>query len=102
MLRRTRATHIYQKGVELALVSRILGHADLDMTRIYAQPLLAMMRHGMSSFLIAQTEDGKPLWMGSPVFLDYRFHLAQSGEVGVHQLIAVVFACRFCTTRCRL
>ena len=65
MLRRTRATHLYQNGVELALVSRILGHADLDTTRIYAKPSLAMMRDAMSSFHPSETDDEKPLWMGS-------------------------------------
>ncbi len=65
MLRRTRATNLYQNGVELALVSRILGHAHLDTTRIYAKPSLAMMREAMSSFPIAQAEDEMPLWSGS-------------------------------------
>lgn len=65
MLRRTRATHLYQNGVELALVSRILGHAGLDTTRIYAQPSLAMMRDAMSSFHPSQTEEETPLWIGS-------------------------------------
>lgn len=65
MLRRTRATHLYQNGVELALVSRILGHAGLDTTRIYAQPSLAMMRDAMSSFHPSETDGEKPLWMGS-------------------------------------
>jgi len=65
MLRRTRATNLYQNGVELALVSRILGHAYLDTTRIYAKPSLAMMREAMNSFRVAQTEDEKPIWTGS-------------------------------------
>jgi len=65
MLRRTRATNLYQNGVELALVSRILGHAYLDTTRIYAQPSLAMMREAMSSFRMSSLEDEKPLWTGS-------------------------------------
>lgn len=65
MLRRTRATHLYQNGVELALVSRILGHAGLDTTRIYAQPSLDMMRDAMSSFHPSETDGEKPLWMGS-------------------------------------
>jgi integrase/recombinase XerD len=49
MLRRTRATDLYQNGVELALVSRILGHAFLDTTRVYAKPSLTMMREAMNS-----------------------------------------------------
>jgi site-specific recombinase XerD len=65
MLRRTRATNLYQNGVELALVSRILGHAFLDTTRIYAKPSLAMMREAMDSIEAPQTRDEKPLWVGS-------------------------------------
>lgn len=65
MLRRTRATNLYQNGVELALVSRILGHAYLDTTRIYAKPSLAMMRDAMDSFQAPQAGGEKPLWAGS-------------------------------------
>ena len=36
MLRRTRAGGLYQSGVELELVSRILGHTSTQTTRIYA------------------------------------------------------------------
>lgn len=65
MLRRTRATNLYQNGVELALVSRILGHAYLDTTQLYAKPSLAMMRQAMDSFPVPQAKDEKPLWTGS-------------------------------------
>ena len=64
LLRRTRATNLYQNGVELALVSRILGHAVLDTTRVYAKPSLAMMRKAMDSVEAPQTRDEKPLWIG--------------------------------------
>ena len=62
---RTRATNLYQNGVELALVSRILGHAFLDTTRVYAKPSLAMMREAMDSVEVPQTRNEKPLWIGS-------------------------------------
>jgi len=65
MLRRTRATNLYQNGVELALISRILGHAFLDTTRIYAKPSLAMMREAMDSVEPRWVRDEKPLWVGS-------------------------------------
>ena len=65
MLRRTRASNLYQNGVELALVSRILGHAFLDTTRVYAKPSLAMMRKAMDYVDVPQTKDEKPLWIGS-------------------------------------
>lgn len=47
MLRRTRATNLYQNGVELELVARILGHASTETTWIYATPSLEMMRDAM-------------------------------------------------------
>lgn len=65
MFRRTRATNLYQNGIELALVSRILGHAFLDTTRVYAKPSLAMMREAMDSVQAPQVKDEKPLWIGS-------------------------------------
>lgn len=49
MFRRTRATSLYQNGVELELVSRILGHSSTQTTRIYATPSLAMMKEVMAS-----------------------------------------------------
>ena len=38
MVRRTRATNLYQDGTELELISRILGHSSTETTRIYAVP----------------------------------------------------------------
>jgi site-specific recombinase XerD len=65
MLRRTRATDLYRSGVEIALVSRILGHAFLDTTRVYAKPSLEMMRQAMDSVQVSQTRNEKPIWIGS-------------------------------------
>lgn len=36
MFKRTRATGLYQSGIDLELVSRILGHTSTQTTRIYA------------------------------------------------------------------
>lgn len=47
MFRRTRATNLYQSDVELELVSRILGHASTQTTRIYAKPSLEMIKSAM-------------------------------------------------------
>lgn len=47
MFRRTRATGLYQSGVELELVSRILGHASTQTTRIYATPSIEMLKDAM-------------------------------------------------------
>lgn len=45
MFRRSRATHLYQDGVPIELVSRMLGHSSTDTTRKhYAKPSLEQMK----------------------------------------------------------
>lgn len=56
MFRRTRATGLYQSGVELELVSRILGHASTQTTRIYATPSIEMLKTAMESNNIGMPE----------------------------------------------
>ncbi|MEG0736587.1 MAG: tyrosine-type recombinase/integrase [Longicatena sp.] len=64
MFRRTRATNLYQSDVELELVSRILGHASTQTTRIYAKPSLEMIKAAMDkSYGYADVEE--PLWPDS-------------------------------------
>lgn len=63
MFRRTRATSLYQDGVELELVSRILGHSSTETTRIYATPSVEMMRKAMEKAEAVPEE--KPLWEGN-------------------------------------
>ena len=62
MLRRTRATNLYQSNVELELVSRILGHASTQTTRIYARPSLEMIREAMDRSN-PELNAEKPLWL---------------------------------------
>ena len=62
MFRRTRATQLYQSGVELALISRILGHSCIETTRIYATPSMTMLREAMESVKASGHENNKPLW----------------------------------------
>ena len=64
MLRRARATHLYQDGVDISLVSRILGHANLETTQIYAIPSLNMIRKAMESVTPPNTKDETPEWTG--------------------------------------
>lgn len=63
MFRRTRATGLYQDGVELELVSRILGHSSTETTRIYAAPSIDMLRKAMEDKTNGIPEE-KPLWEG--------------------------------------
>lgn len=62
MLRRTRATNLYQSNVELELVSRILGHASTQTTRTYARPSLEMIREAMDRSK-PELNAEKPLWL---------------------------------------
>jgi site-specific recombinase XerD len=65
MLRRTRATELYQKGVSLPLVSRLLGHANLETTKIYAKPSLKMLRDAIESVETPFDMAKKPVWLGN-------------------------------------
>lgn len=49
MFRRSRATHLYRDGVPLELVSRILGHSQIETTKIYAKPSMEMIRDALKS-----------------------------------------------------
>lgn len=64
MFRRTRATHLYRNGVELELVSRILGHSSTETTKIYATPSLEMIRKVMESVGTPDANE-TPLWLGN-------------------------------------
>ena len=56
MLRRTRACGLYQSGVELELVSRILGHTSTQTTRIYASPSIEMLKTAMENSSVDMSE----------------------------------------------
>lgn len=58
MFRRTRATGLYRDGVELEMVSRILGHSSTETTKRYAIPSVEMMRTAMKM----GDEEEQPLW----------------------------------------
>jgi site-specific recombinase XerD len=63
MFRRTRATNLYQSGVALELVSRILGHSSTESTKIYASPSIGMLKKAMES-VNGFMPDEKPIWEG--------------------------------------
>jgi len=62
MFRRTRATNLYQNGVELELVSRILGHTSTQTTRIYATPSMEMLKAAMG-VTVEGIPDEEALWL---------------------------------------
>lgn len=63
MMRRTRATGMYQDGVPIEMVSVILGHSNTETTKIYAAPSVEQLRENMQK---AQPENAceKKLWEG--------------------------------------
>jgi site-specific recombinase XerD len=65
MFRRTRATQLYRNGVDLPLVSRLLGHARLETTQLYASPSLKMLRDAITSVETPELKAEKPLWEGN-------------------------------------
>jgi integrase/recombinase XerD len=62
MFRRTRASNLYQHGVELALISRILGHSSIETSKIYAIPSMEMLRKAIESVETPEQSQEKPLW----------------------------------------
>ena len=62
MFRRSRATQLYQSGIELALISRILGHSSIETTSVYATPSMQMLRDAMESVETDDHLSAKPLW----------------------------------------
>lgn len=50
-----------QSGVDLSIISRFLGHAQLETTRIYATPSVEMMRRAIAKMPMAALDEG-PIW----------------------------------------
>ena len=64
MLRRTRATNLYQDGVAIELVSTVLGHARVETTKLhYAKPSVRQLRDALES-VPTPSKDEEPLWVG--------------------------------------
>ncbi len=49
MFRRSRATHLYQDGTPLEIVSTMLGHSNIDTTKIYAKPSMNQLREAIQN-----------------------------------------------------
>lgn len=64
MFRRTRATGLYRNGVELELISVILGHSSTETTRIYASPSPEMLEDAMQN-ANSTIPDETPEWEGN-------------------------------------
>lgn len=64
MFRHSRATQLHQSGVELAIIARFLGHANMDTSRIYATPSIEMLREAVEKSRDETDEGEKPNWLG--------------------------------------
>ena len=62
MLRRSKATTIYQSGMPIEQVSTLLGHSQVDTTRIYAKPSMEQMRKAIEKIVPPEDLRQAPLW----------------------------------------
>lgn len=62
MFRRSRATELYQNGVALELISRMLGQASTTTTRIYAKPSVEMIHEAMDTSNAMSGMESEPIW----------------------------------------
>lgn len=66
MFRHSRAMHLYQGGMPLAILSEFLGHEDPETTLIYAYADTEMKRQAIekasASTLLPETDDVSPIW----------------------------------------
>lgn len=67
MLRRSRATTLYRKGLPFEMVSGLLGHERLETTKVYAKPDPEFMRNKMSRAL-SGTIDDESTWVENKEF----------------------------------
>lgn len=63
MFRHSRATQLHQSGVELAIISRFLGHANMNTSRIYAVPSIEMLREAVGKVNDETDEIEKEIWL---------------------------------------
>lgn len=64
MFRRSKATYLYQHGMALEQVSTLLGHSQLETTRVYAKPSLQQLRAVIEKITPKSDQEQVPLWHG--------------------------------------
>ncbi len=74
MFRRSRATQLYREGLPLEIVSAVLGHNQLETTRVYAIPSTTMMREAIKTGLM-EGQDEAPDWKSKEDLLAKHFGL---------------------------
>lgn len=62
MLRRSKATELYRNGMSLELVSGVLGHEQLETTRVYTRASAEMMKSAIEKTSLKDFAE-KPEWL---------------------------------------
>ena len=75
MFRRSRATSLYQNGMVLEQVSSLLGHSQLETTRIYAKASIEQIRENMEKATPQKDIDAEPVWKGKTKDLNKMYGL---------------------------
>lgn len=60
MFRRTRATHMYQQGADIYLISSFLGHEQIETTKQYTKPSMQQIKAALEASS-PKDESGKPI-----------------------------------------
>ena len=64
MFRRTKATVLYQNGMKLEQISALLGHSQLETTRVYAKASVEQIRASMEKATPPEDTEQVPVWQG--------------------------------------
>ena len=64
MLRRSKASYLYQHGMPLEQVSTLLGHSQIETTRVYAKPSLQQLRSVIEKITPRSDLEQPRLWDG--------------------------------------
>lgn len=62
LLRHTKAMHLLEAGNPLVVISKILGHADIKSTEIYARADMRMKRRALASVAGVASLPDRPTW----------------------------------------
>ncbi len=64
LLRAERTTNLYRDGVDPIMLAKILGHKNIETTKIYAIPSVEQMREVMEKVPMPADANEPPLWEG--------------------------------------
>jgi site-specific recombinase XerD len=77
VIRRTRAMHLLQAGVNLIYIRDLLGHADASTTEIYARADPETKRKAIESAYQSLTPEPLPSWTADQDLLDWLDHVCR-------------------------